>query len=154
MYKPLILALYVLALTTFILSVTACSTSTPQTINLDISIKNGNMVPNIIVVDHNDTLVMNWSSDQEGSIHIHGYDITQNVRPGTNSELILKSHATGKYRIAFHTNTWHDNETTASSEEADHHDHEEHHSEDSDLTESNGPKDEELFIGHLEVHPR
>ena len=153
MPKPLILALYVLALTTFILSVTACSTSTPQTINLDVSINNGNMVPNIIVVDHNDTLVMNLSSDQEGTIHIHGYDIKQAVSPKAKSQLILKSHATGKYRIAFHANTGHNDETTHSSGEA-HHDHEETHSDHSELTESNGPQHEELFIGHLEIHPR
>ena len=151
--KTFMLALYGLALTAFILSATACSTSTPQTIDLDVSIKNYSMAPNTIIVEHNDTLVLNLSSDQEGTIHIHGYDMKQDVSPKTKSQLILKSHATGKYNIAFHPKTAHRAETTESSGEA-HEDHEEHHSDHSQSTEEGHSKDDELIIGHLEVHPR
>lgn len=145
--------LHVLAGLTLVILAFACSAHNPETINLDVSIKAETMVPSKIVVKHNDTLVMHLSSDQQGSLHIHGYDIKVEVSPKTEAQLILKSDATGMYKIAFHPYTGHHNEEKDSSEE-DLHDHEKTHEDDSEPTKHNNSKDEELIIGYLEVHPR
>ena len=111
------------------------------------------MIPNKIVVKHNDPLVMNLSSDQQGSIHIHGNDINLEVTSKTESQLVLKSDTTGIYKIAFHTDTDQPNEEKESSEEVLH-DHEETRMDHSEPTKSNSSKDKELIIGYLEIHPR
>ena len=59
--------------------ISACSTSAPEIIELDVSIKNKTMTPNEISMNKNDTLVMNISSDENGSLHIHGYDIEKKI---------------------------------------------------------------------------
>ncbi len=146
-------ALSVLAALTLVMLASACSASKPETVNLDVSINAGTMIPNKIVVKHNDPLVMHLSSDQQGSIHIHGNDINLEVASKTESQLILKSDATGMYKIAFHTDTDHHNEEKESSEEILH-DHEEASTDHSEPTKSNSSKDEELIIGYLEIHPR
>ena len=146
-------ALSVLAALTLVILASACSGSKPETINLDVSINAGMMIPNKIVVKHNDTLVMNLSSDQQGAIHIHGYDIKLDVTPKTESQLIFKSDATGMYKIAFHSDTGHHNEEKESSEE-NLHDHGETSTDHSEPTESDSSKEEEFVIGYLEVRPR
>tara|TARA_Y100000758_G_scaffold298357_1_gene259443 strand:- start:649 stop:1110 length:462 start_codon:yes stop_codon:yes gene_type:complete len=145
--------LRVLTALTLVLLASACSSHNPETINLDVSIKAETMIPNKIVLKHNDTLVMHLSSDQQGSLHIHGYDIKLEVTPKTEAQLILKSDATGMYKIAFHTYTNNHNEEKDSSEEVLH-DHEKTHADDLEPTKPNDSKDAELIIGYLEVHPR
>jgi heme/copper-type cytochrome/quinol oxidase subunit 2 len=143
----------VLTALTLVILVSACSASKPETINLEVSIRAGTMIPNKIVVKHNDTLVMHLSSDQQGSLHIHGYDIKLEVTPKTESQLILKSDATGMYKIAFHTYASHHSEGKESSKEVLH-DHEKTRAAYSEPTQPNSSKDEELIIGYLEIHPR
>ena len=107
-YGTLLLALCTIMITS------SCTTSAPDIVELDVSITNKSMTPNEISVKQNDTLVMNISSDEDGSIHIHGYDIEKKVSKNTQQQLKLDTYAAGMYKIAFHVG-------------ADNHSHQEHH---------------------------
>lgn len=98
-YRALLLALCTVIVTS------SCTTSAPEIVELDISITNKSMTPNEISVKQNDTLVMNISSDEDGSIHIHGYDIEKKVSKNVKQQLKLDTYATGMYNIAFHIGT-------------------------------------------------
>ena len=100
-YRALLLALCT------VIFASSCTTSAPEIVELDISITNKSMTPNEISVKQNDTLVMNISSDEDGSIHIHGYDIEKTISKNMAQQLKLDVYATGIYNIAFHLSLIH-----------------------------------------------
>ena len=117
------------------IAIIGCGGSEPETINIDASIEGRTMAPSEIVVNHDDRLVMNISSDEPGLIHIHGYDVEQEIKKGDILKLELDAYATGMYKIAFHI--------------VDAEDHSSHaHSADNE-TES-----KEIIIGSLKVNPK
>ena len=117
------------------IAIIGCGGSEPETINVDVSIQGRTMAPSEIVVNHDDRLVMNISSDEPGLIHIHGYDVDQEIKKGDILKLELDAYATGMFKIAFHTVGAEDHSSHARS--ADHE------------TES-----KEIIIGSLKVNPR
>jgi FtsP/CotA-like multicopper oxidase with cupredoxin domain len=55
-----------------------------------------------IRVQQGDTVSIRWSTDEPVSLHLHGYDIEQVIKPGTPTELSFKAHATGRFPITAH----------------------------------------------------
>ena len=140
-YRALLLALCT------VIFASSCTTSAPEIVELDISITNKSMTPNEISVKQNDTLVMNISSDEDGSIHIHGYDIEKTISKNMAQQLKLDVYATGIYNIAFHIG-----EQPHSHQEHDH--GEEHKAGETDNTHNgNGKEIQEIIIGSLKVTP-
>lgn len=98
------LQLFQLTLLTLLLA--ACGGNTePQTRIFDLNIAGGSLdgEQRTLRVDHNDELVLRIASDQEGSFHLHGYDLTTSLKPGETAALAFTANATGKFDFEMHT---------------------------------------------------
>ena len=42
------------------------------------------------------------SSDERVELHLHGYDLKLEVRPGEPAKMVVKAHATGRFPITSH----------------------------------------------------
>ena len=122
---------------------TGCENSTPQNIDVTVAIKDMKMAPNEINVNQNDTLVMAISSDTSGTLHIHGYDLTQILQKNAGSTLQFEASATGMFKIAFHKAESEDSHQAHSDQKSNDHDH--NHRD---------HKMEEIILGSLKVNPR
>ena len=123
----------VIFLLTFLLY--GCSTNNEEFTKkeFDISFKNMELIPDNINIEENSELYLNITSDIDGKLHIHGYDIEQKIEKNKISKITIKLNATGNFPIAFHIESNHG--------EDDHHNTE------------NAPH-KETIIGNLIVNPR
>jgi hypothetical protein len=74
----------------------------PQGRTFDVSIKGGEMNPDEISVDEGDKVTLRVSSDKPTELHIHGYDVEQEVEPGQEAELRFEADLTGRFEIEDH----------------------------------------------------
>ena len=67
-------------------------------------IENGRVPENLrrIRVHQNDAVTLKWSSDRPITIHLHGYDIEKEVKPGTSAEMTFTARATGRFTVEAH----------------------------------------------------
>ena len=70
-----------------------------------LAISNGHVPENmrLIRVKQNDTVKLQWSTDKAVHIHLHGYDIERDLKPGTATEMAFTARATGRFTVAPHT---------------------------------------------------
>ncbi len=80
----------------------ACGAGDPQNVEVDVSLRDKQLVPETIRVNQDDTVTLKIESDAPGALHLHGYDHEAEVTPGTVADLVFVANATGRYRIAFH----------------------------------------------------
>ncbi|MNC89469.1 hypothetical protein D3C83_54100 [compost metagenome] len=79
----------------------ASAADSPKTI--DITISNGQVVGKKSVrVTRGDTVILRWRSDQPLELHLHGYDLTATVTPGTPAEMRIVARATGRFPVEVH----------------------------------------------------
>jgi Cupredoxin-like domain len=74
----------------------------PQDRTFDVSVKGGKMSPDEISVDEGDTVTLHVSTDNSMELHVHGYDMEQEVEPGQESTLRFKADLTGRFEIEDH----------------------------------------------------
>ena len=125
------------------------------------------LVPKIIRVKQNDRVTLKIETMQNGIMHLHGYDIENEVKKGKLKNFHFEANATGRFKITFHAKEEHahkeevqkhgehetegnhsegtsdhatEHKDEASSDHGDHGDHKEH-------------EEEEQAIGYLEVYP-
>jgi hypothetical protein len=69
-----------------------------------LAIANGRVPDNmrLIRVKQNDVVKLKWSTDKPITIHLHGYDIEQDVKPGTVTEMSFTARATGRFTVEPH----------------------------------------------------
>jgi hypothetical protein len=69
-----------------------------------LTIANGRVPDNmwLIRVKQNDVVKLEWSTDKPMSVHLHGYDIEQEVKPGTVTEMTFTARATGRFTVEPH----------------------------------------------------
>lgn len=69
-----------------------------------LAIANGRVPDNMrrIRVKQNDTVKLEWSTDKPISVHLHGYDIEQDIKPGAVSEMTFVARATGRFTVEPH----------------------------------------------------
>jgi uncharacterized protein YcfL len=77
-------------------------------IKFDLTFKNMELIPSNINSQENSELTLNITSDIDGKLHIHGYDIEGNISKNKISKLTIKLNATGNFPIAFHSEEQHD----------------------------------------------
>jgi hypothetical protein len=67
-------------------------------------IENGRVPENLrrIRVHQNDVVTLKWSSERSITIHLHGYDIEKEVKPGADAEMTFTARATGRFMIETH----------------------------------------------------
>jgi hypothetical protein len=68
----------------------------------DVSIKGGQMSPEEISVNQGDTVTLRVSTDKPTELHVHGYDVEQEVEPGQRAKLRFKADLTGRFEIEDH----------------------------------------------------
>ena len=73
-----------------------------QTFNLEIRARKMVGTTRTIRVKQGDTTTLRWTTDETVTLHLHGYDIEQVVKPGGLAELTFKAHATGRFPITTH----------------------------------------------------
>jgi|SRR5436190_14989367 FtsP/CotA-like multicopper oxidase with cupredoxin domain len=96
-----VLSVFVLALC---LSSTISTAAGATEVTYVLAIANGRVPDNMrrIRVKQNDTVKLEWSTDKPVSVHLHGYDIEQEIKPGAVSEMTFVARATGRFTVEPH----------------------------------------------------
>jgi len=55
-----------------------------------------------IRVTEGDVVELRWTSDEAVELHLHGYDVELQVRPGEPATMVIEAHATGRFPITSH----------------------------------------------------
>src|ERR1044072_2054901 len=69
-----------------------------------LNIVNGRVPDNmrLIRVKQDDVVKLEWSTDKPMTVHLHGYDIEQELKPGTVTQMSFTARATGRFTIEPH----------------------------------------------------
>src|SRR6516225_3572140 len=69
-----------------------------------LTVTNGRVPDNtrLIRVKQNDVVKLEWRTDKPLSVHLHGYDIEQELKPGTVTEMTFTARATGRFTVEPH----------------------------------------------------
>src|SRR5262245_55266405 len=69
-----------------------------------LTITNGRVADNmrLIRVKQNDVVKLEWSTDKPMTVHLHGYDVEQELKPGTVTHMSFTARATGRFTIEPH----------------------------------------------------
>ncbi len=107
-----------------------------------------------IKVQQNNLVTLNFQSNEQGMVHLHGYDIEKPVGPENNASMSFTATATGRYNLTFHPNTSMHGKNNHSGETESHDHAEEKHSsansEHGALFESNTLQMQETFEHHID----
>ena len=70
----------------------------------DLSISNGQVPENmrLIRVKQGDMVKLRWSTDRPVAVHLHGYDIEKDVKPGAVTDMTFTARATGRFAVHLH----------------------------------------------------
>lgn len=73
-------------------------------LTFELRVANGRVPQNmrLIRVKRNDVVTLKWSTDAPMSIHLHGYDIEKELKPGIVTEMAFTARATGRFTIEPH----------------------------------------------------
>ena len=74
----------------------------PQERVFDVAIENGAMSPTEISVDEGDQVTLLLTSDSPVEVHLHGYDLEEEVLPGEETVLSFEAEITGRFEIEDH----------------------------------------------------
>jgi hypothetical protein len=82
----------------------ACGGSDPQDLSFDLAVANGEAVggQSTLQAKQGDTVTLNVTSDEDGEVHVHGYELLQDVVAGTPAAITFVANATGQFPIEFH----------------------------------------------------
>lgn len=87
-----------------LLLIAACGGGDPEDVSFDLSIADGALTGDerTFVAKQDDTVTLHFASDVHGEVHLHGYDLTQDVGPDEPSSITFLADATGRYAMEFH----------------------------------------------------
>ena len=74
----------------------------PATRSFDMEIRDGAMSPEEVSVREGDRVNMGITSDSPVEIHVHGYDLEEEVEPGDPTELSFEADLTGRFPMEDH----------------------------------------------------
>ena len=122
------------------------------------------LVPKVIRVKQNDRVTLKIETMQNGILHLHGYDLENEVKKGELGNFNFEENATGRYKITFHAKEEHSHKEeahklggheTEGKHSGETSDHATEHEEDtaSDHGNHEEHEEEEQAIGYLEVYP-
>jgi hypothetical protein len=63
--------------------------------------------PDHLTASHNDTVTINVRGDRAGEVHLHGYDIHFETRPGEVASHTFKADRTGDFEIEWESTSTH-----------------------------------------------
>ncbi len=65
------------------------------------------MQPSVLTAHQNDTVTINIASDTEGEVHMHGYDLPFDTKPGQVASHTFKAVNTGSFEIEWESTSTH-----------------------------------------------
>ncbi len=68
----------------------------------DVAIESGVMNPAEISAEEGDLVTLRLTSESPVEVHVHGYDLEEEVSPGEETELSFEADATGQFEIEDH----------------------------------------------------
>ena len=68
----------------------------------EVKIKYGAMSPAEISVEEGDQVTLRWTSDILIEVHLHGYDLEEELSPGEETDLSFEANLTGRFVIEEH----------------------------------------------------
>jgi heme/copper-type cytochrome/quinol oxidase subunit 2 len=74
----------------------------PQERIYDVAIEDGAMSPAEVSVEEGDQVTLLLTSDSPVEVHLHGYDLEEEVLPGEETELSFEAEITGRFEIEDH----------------------------------------------------
>lgn len=74
----------------------------PQERVFDVAIENGAMSPAEVSVEEGDQVTLRLTSDSLVEVHLHGYDLEEEVLPGEETVLSFEAEITGRFEIEDH----------------------------------------------------
>jgi hypothetical protein len=82
----------------------AASVTTAGEVTFVLRVANARLPENmrLIRVKQNDVVKLEWSADKPMSVHLHGYDIEKEIKPGTVTEMTFTARATGRFTVEPH----------------------------------------------------
>ena len=82
--------------------------SGPKNITFDVTVTGGTaMKPGELNVHQNDTVTINITSDIDGEVHLHGYDVPFDNTAGTVTTQTFKAVNTGDFEIEWESTSTH-----------------------------------------------
>lgn len=78
-----------------------------QTRNYTLTVADGKMTPEKIDAKQGDTLNLTVVNDKEGEVHLHGYDIHFEGKPGEHVTKSFKADKTGSFEIELEATSTH-----------------------------------------------
>lgn len=77
-------------------------TAAPEDRSFDLEIQGDGMSPGEVSVGEGDSVTLNVTADRPVEIHVHGYDLEQEVEPDERSELSFEADQTGRFPMEDH----------------------------------------------------
>lgn len=74
----------------------------PRERTFDLAIEDGAMTPEEIEAREGDRVTLRLTSEAPLEVHLHGYDLEQEVSPGEDATLSFKAELTGRFEIEDH----------------------------------------------------
>lgn len=81
---------------------TTSSSGGPRERDLDVGIADGEMDPRVISAVEGDSVTLSVSAEEPVEVHVHGYDIEEEVEPGEPVEISFDAGLTGRFDIEDH----------------------------------------------------
>ena len=71
---------------------------------IDVRIENRQVVEpqEAIRATQGDVIELRWTSDEASELHLHGYDIELQIKPGEPASMIVEAYASGRFPITSH----------------------------------------------------
>jgi len=76
--------------------------ATPAKHSFDLEIRGDGMSPEEVSVREGDRVTMSITSERPVEVHVHGYDLEQEVEPGEPTELSFEADLTGRFPMENH----------------------------------------------------
>jgi hypothetical protein len=82
--------------------------SGPQNVTFNVTVTGAkSMTPSELPAHQNDTITVNITSDTDGEVHLHGYDIAFDTKAGQVVSHTFKAINTGSFEIEWEATTTH-----------------------------------------------
>jgi len=85
-----------------LLAAAACGGGEPEELEIPVKLEHGKLSPETVRVKQGDMVTLKIETEEPGQLHLHGYDIEQDVSAGGVTDLFLVAETTGRYQITFH----------------------------------------------------
>ena len=74
-----------------------------HTISLEIRKRKVTAAKKTIRITEGEEVQINWTTDETVGLHLHGYDIHANAKPGQTVSMTFLAHTAGRFPISAHT---------------------------------------------------